>query len=66
VKRVLMYHWLYNRRMGQPSPSLDQTAAGGWPIYHPPAQPYAPPPTPKPPATSSTPPGTTVVSDARY
>ena len=23
VKRLLMYHWMYSRRMGQPTPSLD-------------------------------------------
>jgi len=28
VKRVLMYHWLYSRRLGQPSPSLDAAGAG--------------------------------------
>jgi len=65
VKRVLMYHWMYNRRMGNASPSLDQTAAGGWPIYHPPAQPPMPV-APRPPAPTTPPPGTTVVSDARY
>ena len=63
VKRILMYHWLYSRRLGQPAPSLDATAAGQWPIYHPPAQ----PPAPRPPAVSDTPPPpSTVVSDARY
>jgi soluble lytic murein transglycosylase-like protein len=64
VKRVLMYHWLYSRRLGQSSPSLDDVAAGLWPIYHPPAQ----PPAPHPPAVSDPPPAPdpTVVSDARY
>ena len=66
VKRVLMYHWLYSRRLGQNAPSLDETAAGQWPIYHPPAQ----PPAPRPPAVTTPPPsadsGNTVVSDARY
>lgn len=60
VKRLLMYHWMYSRRMGQPAPSLDQTISGQWPIYHPPAQ----PPAPRPPAVTTTP--DTVVSDARY
>jgi len=64
VKRVLMYHWLYSRRMNQPAPTLDQTAAGNWPIYRPPYQPPAPPP-PAPPVAAP-PPTTTVVSDARY
>ncbi|MGZ5923570.1 MAG: lytic transglycosylase domain-containing protein [Rhizomicrobium sp.] len=60
VKRLLMYHWMYSRRMGQPTPSLDETASGQWPIYNPPAQ----PPAPRPPAVTTTP--DTVVSDARY
>jgi len=61
VKRLLMYHWMYSRRMGQATPSLDATAAGQWPIYIPPAQ----PPAPRPPAITE-PPADTVVSDARY
>jgi soluble lytic murein transglycosylase-like protein len=64
VKRVLMYHWLYSRRMGQPTPTLDQTASGNWPIYRAPYQPPAPPP-PQAPVTQP-PPTTTVISDARY
>jgi soluble lytic murein transglycosylase-like protein len=35
VKRVLLYHWLYRRRFGQDAKSLDDTARGQWPIYHP-------------------------------
>ncbi|MBI1331019.1 MAG: transglycosylase SLT domain-containing protein [Alphaproteobacteria bacterium] len=35
VKRILMYHWLYARRLGRDTPSLDQTARGDWPKYHP-------------------------------
>lgn len=62
VKRVLMYHWMYSRRMNQPSPSLDQAAAGGWPTYRAPAQ----PPMPHPPAVAPTPQPNAVVSDARY
>lgn len=61
VKRLLMYHWMYSRRMGQATPSLDATAAGQWPIYHPPVQPPAPPP-----PADTTPTEDTVVSDARY
>jgi hypothetical protein len=37
VKRLLLYHWLYRRRFGQDAKSLQETAAGQWPIYHPPA-----------------------------
>lgn len=61
VKRLLMYHWLYGRRLGQPTPTLDATVAGQWPIYRAPVQ----PPAPKPPALTP-PPDNTVVSDARY
>jgi len=32
----LLYHWLYRRRFGQDAQSLQETAAGQWPIYHPP------------------------------
>jgi len=60
VKRLLMYHWMYSRRMGQATPSLDDAAMGRWPKYIPPMQ----PPPPPPPAVE--PPDNTVVSDARY
>lgn len=33
VKRVMMYHWMYGRRLGEDTPSLDQTARGDWPLY---------------------------------
>jgi len=36
VKRLLLYHWLYRRRFGQDAQSLQETAAGQWPVYHPP------------------------------
>jgi len=36
VKRLLLYHWLYRRRFGQDAQSLQETAAGQWPTYHPP------------------------------
>ncbi len=35
VKRVLTYYWMYSRRSGEDAPSLDETAAGQWPKYHP-------------------------------
>jgi soluble lytic murein transglycosylase-like protein len=35
IKRFMMYHWLYRRRLDQDSPTLDQAAAGGWPLYQP-------------------------------
>jgi soluble lytic murein transglycosylase-like protein len=33
VKRLMMYHWMYGRRLGQDTPSLDETARGDWPLY---------------------------------
>jgi soluble lytic murein transglycosylase-like protein len=62
VKRLLMYHWLYSRRLGEPTPTLDAVATGQWPIYRAPAQ----PPAPKPPVVTTPPPASTIVSDARY
>ena len=36
VKRLMLYHWLYRRRFGQDAQSLQETASGQWPTYHPP------------------------------
>lgn len=44
VKRLLTYYWMYHRRNDKPTPSLDDTARGGWPIYQPPQQSAPPPP----------------------
>jgi soluble lytic murein transglycosylase len=44
VKRMLTYYWMYHRRNGDAAPSLEETARGAWPIYHPPAQSAPPPP----------------------
>ena len=41
VRRLLEYQWMYRRRFGQDARSLDETARGDWPIYHP-ALPAAP------------------------
>ena len=35
VEKVLANYWIYRMRLGQPSPSLDAVAAGGWPVYMP-------------------------------
>jgi soluble lytic murein transglycosylase-like protein len=57
IKRVLTYHWMYRRVLGRGAPTLDETAAGDWPVYHsadwrqqPPRQSPAPalPPSPAP------------------
>jgi soluble lytic murein transglycosylase-like protein len=41
VRRLMEYHWMYRRRFGEDARSLDETARGAWPIYHP-ALPEAP------------------------
>ena len=33
ITRILYSYWMYSERMGQPSPSLDDVAAGRWPAY---------------------------------
>jgi soluble lytic murein transglycosylase-like protein len=33
VERVMTNYWIYQDRLGQDSPSLDQVAGGGWPVY---------------------------------
>ena len=33
IEEVLTNLWIYHHRLGQESPSLDATAAGGWPVY---------------------------------
>jgi soluble lytic murein transglycosylase-like protein len=35
VPRVLTYTWIYAARLHLPAPSLDELAAGAWPVYHP-------------------------------
>jgi soluble lytic murein transglycosylase len=59
VKAVLTYYWMYDRRDGRNAVTLDQTAKGGWPIYH---RSNALQPAPQPDSA----PKPAVVSDARY
>jgi len=33
IERVLANLWIYRTRLGQPAPSLDGIASGGWPLY---------------------------------
>ena len=33
IERVLTNLWIYRQRLGQPTPSLDAVAGGGWPVY---------------------------------
>jgi len=35
IERVIANYWIYRMRLGQPTPSLDATAAGLWPSYSP-------------------------------
>ena len=63
VKRVMTYYWMYNRRQNEHAPTLDETASGAWPKYHPAVSvPAQPPPPQQPPAVTPN----TVVSDAAY
>ena len=41
IKRFMMYHWLYRRRLAQDAPTLDEAAEGQWPVYHPQSVPVA-------------------------
>ena len=33
ITRILYGYWMYRKRLGQPTPSLDAIAAGEWPTY---------------------------------
>ncbi len=33
IERVMANYWIYQLRMGRPAGSLDQVAAGAWPLY---------------------------------
>ena len=48
VRRLMEYHWMYRRRLGQDAKSLEETARGAWPVYRPatPPQPRQPDATP--------------------
>ena len=35
VRRLMEYQWMYRRRFGEEARSLDETARGKWPVYHP-------------------------------
>ena len=56
IKRVMTFYWMYARRAGQSSPSLQDAAEGKWPIYHSSATPLS-----NPPAIA----GTSLISDAK-
>lgn len=34
VSRVLYNYWMYSEQFGAPQPTLDQVAAGDWPVYY--------------------------------
>jgi soluble lytic murein transglycosylase-like protein len=42
IKRVMTFYWMYARRAGEDAPSLQDTAEGKWPIYHPHRTPIQP------------------------
>jgi soluble lytic murein transglycosylase-like protein len=33
IEKVLANLWIYHHRLGQPAPTLDAVASGGWPLY---------------------------------
>ena len=35
IKYVMTYYWMYAKREKESAPTLDETAAGQWPTYHP-------------------------------
>lgn len=53
VRRLMEYQWMYRRRFGEDAKSLDETARGQWPLYHPALPPVPVPPAP-PPSEAST------------
>jgi soluble lytic murein transglycosylase-like protein len=34
IERVVTNFWIYRSRLGQPNPSLDDSASGDWPVYN--------------------------------
>ena len=54
VRRLMEYQWMYRRRFGEDAKSLDETARGQWPLYHPPLPSVPAPPAPAPSQASTT------------
>jgi soluble lytic murein transglycosylase-like protein len=48
VRRLMEYQWMYRRRFGEDAKSLDETARGQWPLYHPAISPAPMPQAPAP------------------
>jgi soluble lytic murein transglycosylase len=48
VRRLMEYQWMYRRRFGEDAKSLDETARGQWPVYHPAISPAPVPQAPAP------------------
>ncbi|HEY3639305.1 MAG TPA: lytic transglycosylase domain-containing protein [Rhizomicrobium sp.] len=59
IKYVMTWYWMYSKRTNVDAPTLDQTAAGEWPTYHPASAVSA-----KPPAQQKQPAGSLIISDA--
>jgi soluble lytic murein transglycosylase-like protein len=59
IKYVMTYYWMYAKRTKQDAPTLDETAEGQWPTYHPNAAVSA-----KPPVQQKQPPDNLIISDA--
>ena len=61
IKYVMTWYWMYAKRTKQSAPTLDETAAGQWPTYHPDA-----PISAKRPAPRKQPSAPLIISDASY
>ena len=59
IKYVMTYYWMYAKRTKESAPTLDQTAEGKWPTYHP-----APAPAQNPPVQPKQTSGPLIISDA--
>ena len=59
IKYVMTYYWMYAKRTKENAPTLDQTAEGKWPTYHPHAAPAV-----ELPAEPKQPSGPLIISDA--
>lgn len=55
VRRLMEYQWMYRRRFGEDAKSLDETARGQWPVYHPALPPVPVPQAPAPSQASTGP-----------
>ena len=66
VKRLMLYHWLYQRRFNEQQHSLEQTAQGQWPVYRPARNaPILATSAPQSPAGAAVPPAAVQITNSR-